>query len=65
MTDAFHAGVGIDDINGVFGNGFGRAFRKAGAAGNAIIINFHSHRETLLNLNLVALLILFKEPDVK
>jgi hypothetical protein len=38
MTDAFHAGDRVDDINGsAFCDGFGRAFRETGAAGNAII----------------------------
>jgi hypothetical protein len=38
MTDAFHAGDWVDDINGsAFGDGFGGAFWETGAAGNAII----------------------------
>ena len=50
VTDTFHTSGGVDDVNGItFGDGFGRAFRKAGSAGNAIILNFHSHSKTLLS----------------
>jgi hypothetical protein len=49
VPDAFNTGIGIDDVNGItLGDGFGRAFWQACAAGNAIILNFHSHSNTLL-----------------
>ena len=47
---AFHTGGCIDDVDGIaFCDRFGWAFGQAGAAGNAIILNFHSHGNTLLN----------------
>ncbi len=48
MTNAFHAGGSIDYIWGAFADGVGWAFRDAGAAGNALICNFHSHKILLL-----------------
>jgi hypothetical protein len=50
VTDTFHTSGSVDDVDGItFGDGFGRAFRKTGSAGNAIILNFHSHGKTLLS----------------
>ena len=44
VSDAFHTSGGVDNVDaGAFGDGFGGAFRQAGAAGNAIVLNFHCH----------------------
>jgi hypothetical protein len=48
VSDAFHAGGRVNNVDVTFGDGFGWAFRQAGAAGNTIILNFHSHSVTLL-----------------
>ena len=44
MTFALYAEVGIDDIDVItFGNCFHGAFRFAGSAGGAVIIDDHCH----------------------
>jgi len=44
VTNTLDTGVSIDDVDGVaFADGFGRAFRDARAAGNAVVLNFHCH----------------------
>jgi hypothetical protein len=48
VTDALNASIGVDDVDVAFADGFGGAFRQAGAARNAIVLNFHSHDVTLL-----------------
>jgi hypothetical protein len=44
MTFALDTGICVDDVNGVaFCDGFGWAFWQAGAARNAIFVDFHCH----------------------
>lgn len=43
VADALHAGFSVNDIDVAFADRVGGAFRQAGAAGNAVILNFHSH----------------------
>lgn len=50
VSDAFHTSRGVNDVDSItFGDGFCGAVRQAGAAGNAIVLNFHSHGNTLLS----------------
>ncbi len=50
VANAFNTSGGIDHIDGIaFGDGLGWAFGQAGAARNAIFLDFHSHSNTLLN----------------
>ena len=45
VTNAFHTGLRIDDVNrGILGDRVGGAFGQARAASNAIVQNFHSHK---------------------
>jgi hypothetical protein len=52
MTFAFDTGSLVDDIQGAiaFGDGVGGAFGQAGAAGDAIFVDFHGHGLYLLVL---------------
>jgi hypothetical protein len=43
VTDAFHAGGGVNYVNVAFADGLGGAFRQTSAASDAIFLNFHSH----------------------
>jgi hypothetical protein len=65
VSDAFDTSCGVNDVDVTFGDGFGRAFWQAGATGNAIVLNFHSHSNTLLNEILITLLILILGQGVK
>jgi hypothetical protein len=52
VTFAFNAGVLVNDVQGAiaFGDGVGRAFGQACAAGDAFFVDFHGHGLYLLIL---------------
>jgi hypothetical protein len=43
VTFALDTGDGVNHVDVTIGDGIGGAFRKAGAAGNAVFEDFHSH----------------------
>jgi hypothetical protein len=43
MTNTFHTGCGIDDVDVTFRDGIGGAFGHASAAGDAVFFDFHCH----------------------
>ena len=49
MSNTFNTHVVINDINIAFADGFGRAFRQASAASDAVRCNFHCHGYFLLD----------------
>ena len=48
MADAFHAGGGVDHVDGAFADGIGGASGLARATSDAIVLDFHCHGDTLL-----------------
>ncbi len=66
---ALHTGVGIDHIDGAaFADRASRAFRFAGAAWNARIVNFHRHEKLSWCKNLdtsYGLRLLYRQAGVK
>lgn len=49
VAHALYAGIGVDYVDGgVFSDGIGRALGQARAACDAVIVNFHCHRISLL-----------------